>query len=80
MKNALYIGVLLCVTLNSCKKDHTCTCAYTYTDANGFVTKETHVTEYKSVKKNEVSKECVSGTYIDSHAPGATKKEECKLD
>ena len=56
MKKVLFIAVLGVISLASCKKDRTCTCTTTSTQA-GYVTKVV-VTDYEKSKKKSAKYAC----------------------
>ncbi len=84
MKKVLFIVVLAVISLASCKKDRTCTCTTTSTQA-GFVASPADVTVYLESKKHDARLYCVSSerTYPAQAGPPATaaytRTETCEL-
>ena len=75
-KVILFIAVISAFSFASCKKDHVCTCTYTYT-SGGFTTTSTDVTTYTDSKKNQALSHCLNET---GSGTGYTFSSTCTLN
>lgn len=74
----LFLAIASVFSFASCRKDRTCTCVNTFTDAStGTTISTTDVTVYTDSKKHDASVYCISTSNTDTN--GDKDETKCTL-